>query len=157
MQKTLKADLIERILKIELAMFLSVPAVQPAPCRESPEAFKLVRGSVFETWSERTLKRYLEDLTGAIKAGRNVMTEKYARMDNLIPCLNLNPKIDEIVRIETEWQKEVQRKYPRVLSGKPATGICKAEFEVYLRSELETYSDKTLDFYFADVIMAKGE
>jgi len=150
-----KSDSIESILKIELEMFLSVPAAQPARCQESPGAFRLTRGSVFETWSEETLSAYLEDLTEAVAAGRNLMTEKYARMDNLIPCLNLNSKIDAIVKIETEWQKDVQRKYPYVLSGTPATGICKAEFGVYLRSELETYSDKTIASYFCHVLNAK--
>ena len=78
-------------------------------------------------------------------------------MDNRIPCLNLNPKIDDILEIEVEWQKSVHRKYPHILSGTPATGHCFANFDVYLRSELETYSDKTIESYFGDILRAKEE
>jgi hypothetical protein len=152
-----KAYLIERILQLELEMFLNVPAAKPARCQDSPEAFKLVRGSIFKTWPEETLAVYLADLMESVEAGRNLMSEKYARMDNLIPCLNLNSHIDEIVKIETAWQQETQRKYPHLLSGTPAGGICKVEFNIYLRCELETYSDKTIESYFSWISHAKNE
>ena len=152
-----KSDLIEKILRIELEMFLAVSSFEKARCQESPGAFKLVRGSVFEVWSEDTLGAYLKDLAEAVNAGRNLMAEKYARMDNLIPCLSLNSKIDDILEIEVEWQKSVQRKYPHMLSGSPATGHCTANFDVYLRCELETYSDKTIESYFGDILRAKEE
>lgn len=73
-----------------------------------------------------------------------------ARMENLIPCLNINPAIDEIVRIETAWQDAVRARYPHLMDGRPDTGICKAEFDVYLRCELETYSRRTLRLYLAN-------
>lgn len=152
-----KTDLIQNTLKIELEMFLSVPTDHPARCQDSPDGFKLARGSVFEAWSDATLEAYLEDLTRAQAAGRNLMTEKYARIDNRVPCMNMNPKIDDIVKIEAAWHKETQQKYPRLFAGPPAEGLHRTPFEVYLRSELETYSDKTIDSYFVDAMNAKGQ
>ncbi len=156
LKKPEKNQLIQRILKIELGMFLSVPTAQLSRCQESPEGFILTRGSVFETWSDEALSAYLEDLTEAVRVGRNLMSEKYARMDNLIPCLNLNPTIDDVMKIEAEWQEDLRQKHPELFSSTPATGICTAEFDVYLRSELETYSNKTIASYFRNVLSAKA-
>lgn len=142
-----KKQLIERILEIEMRMFLATPSREHAVCQDSPDGFILTRGSVFELWSPETLESYLEDLKQAEADHRNVMAEKYARMENLIPCLNINPVIDEIVGIETAWQNAVRARYPRLMDGRPETGICKAEFDVYLRCELETYSRRTLKHY----------
>jgi len=36
-------------------------------------------------WSKEMLESYFDDLVIAQKKGRNLVTEKYARMDNLIP------------------------------------------------------------------------
>jgi len=149
------AELIEAILDLELEMFLKVPTAQPTRCQESPEGFKLMRGAAFEVWSKQTLFFYLRDLLEAQAAGRSLLTEKYARMDNLIPRVNTNPLIDEIVRIEAAWQEELHQKYPHVVGqgdtqhcGDP-TGMLK--FTTYLRCELETYSDETLDSYYQDL------
>ncbi len=155
-----KASLINEIVSIELGMFQQVPTVYPTKYQESPEGFKLMRAMSFETWSENTLQSYLNDLSAALKEGRNLMTEKYARMDNLIPTINANPIIDEIVKIESEWQKELYDKYPRTLgkgalsSGAPSAII---GFIHYLKSELETYSDKTLESYYKDLQQALEE
>lgn len=139
-----KKQLIEKILEIEMKMFLATPSREHAVCQDSPDGFILTRGSVFELWSEEALDSYLEDIRQAEADHRNLMAEKYARMENLIPCLNINPAIDEIVKIETAWQDEVRARYPHLMDGRPETGICKAEFDVYLRCELETYSRRTL-------------
>lgn len=150
-----KSGLISQILEKEFYMFQRVPTVSPTACQESEGGFRLVRGSAFETWSEATLESYHEDLLSAMRENRNLLTEKYARMDNLIPCLNSNPIIDDIVRIESEWQAEVRRKYPHILRGGE---LCQAgSFENYLHSELETYSDQTLELYFQDISQALKE
>jgi hypothetical protein len=143
-------QLIEQILEIELRMFLATPSREHAVCQDSPDGFILTRGSVFELWSTETLESYLEDLRQAETDGRNLMAEKYARMENLIPCTNINPAIGEIVEIETAWQDAVRAEYPHLMDGRPETGICKAEFDVYLRCELETYSRRTLKCYLAN-------
>ncbi len=155
-----KAELIKDILKIELEMFKQVRAAAPSPCQENTDGFVLVRGAAFTNWSEQTLACYLQDLQAARQDGRNLMTEKYARMDNLIPCLNDNPLIDDIMAIEIEWEKEVRAKYPHVVGRPSQEGAEKedglAHFQNYLRSELETYSDDTLLSYYTDLMAAVG-
>jgi len=154
--------LTERILNIELAMFLSVPVLQKAGCQEHPEEFKRTRRAQFLTWSEKTLTSYLEDLLEAEAAGRNLMTHKYARMDGLIPKLADEPLIDRIVAIEYAWQKEMFRRYPRLMGG--ARPLASSEdstyqtsFETYLGGELETYSSRTLAALFEDVTLALAQ
>ncbi len=102
-----KDHLIETILDLELNMFLTVPSRYPASCQKAPDAFRLHRGAQFSVWSEETLQSYLDDLLEAKEKGQNLMTLKYARMENLIPPLNVNPIIDMIVQMETEAQREM--------------------------------------------------
>lgn len=150
-----KAELIDKILKAEFDMFQRVPTASPTACQESEGGFRLMRGSGFETWSEATLESYLDDLIQAKREGRNLLTEKYARMDDLIPCTNFNPVIDDIVKIESQLQEEVRERYPHLLRG---GNMCQAGgFEIYLRGEMETYSDQTLDLYYQDLMQALRE
>ena len=107
-------------------------------------------------WSEEALGSYLDDLKEAEKKGRNFMTEKYARMDNLIPRLKENSLIDKIVEIECAWHKEILEKYPNAMGGARPTSSPQdtpsiTSFETYLRGELETYSDRTLSLLYKDV------
>ncbi|WDN88926.1 hypothetical protein BuS5_01894 [Desulfosarcina sp. BuS5] len=148
--------LINRILKRELDMFLTVPTLQKASCQEDPEMFRIVRSSQFVSWSMETLESYLQDLKSAEKNKINLMTKKYARMDNLINKIKENPAMDEIVDIEIEWQKEMFEKFPCLMSSARALRSSEdtpsaTSFETYLRGELETYSDTTLTFLLKDV------
>jgi hypothetical protein len=152
-----KRDLIEEILSRELTMFLSVPSAQRSPCQEHPEGFKLHRRAQFSCWSEETLESYLHDLERARKNGTNLMTQKYARMDDLIPPLSSNPVIDTIVGYKCAWQRTMMRNYPGILrGGRPLTSAEDSDFmtsfETYLRGELETYSDATLELLVRDIL-----
>jgi len=155
-------DIIEQILDIELYMFQRVKSSGPAPCQSVPDNFRKIRGSIYEMWTKEMLESYLNDLKVAQKKGRNLVTEKYARMDNLIPPLNTNPLIDKIVEIEAKWQEEIEVKYPAIYnrmcrSTNPAQDG--SNFSVYLKGELETYSDNTLELYYenAKKTLEKGE
>ena len=155
-------DIIEQILDIELYMFQRVRSAGPAPCQSVPDNFRKIRGSIYEMWTKEMLQSYLNDLKVAQKKGRNLVTEKYARMDNLIPPLNTNPLIDKIVGIEAKWQEEIEVKYPAIYnrmcrSTNPAQDG--SNFSVYLKGELETYSDNTLELYYenAKKTLEKGE
>jgi len=156
-------DTIKKILDVEWYMFQRVKSTGgPSPCQSAPDTFKKIRGSIFETWSPGVLASYLEDLKQAVDEGRNPLAEKYARMDNLIPPMSRNPLIEKIVQIESGWQEEVRKKYPAIYSrvGRGTGGANDgSNFSVYLRSELETYSDKTLRLYYERVSQAldKGE
>jgi len=149
-------DIIEKILARELKMFLSVPSVRKSSCQDYPESFKLHRRAQFSCWSRETLESYLHDLESAEEKGINLMTHKYARMDNLIPQLNSNPLIDKIVGDHCAWQRSIMKKYPGIMSGgRPLSSADDSafftSFETYLRGELETYSDATLELLSKDI------
>ena len=150
-------NIIENIIELELEMFLAVPADGTYSCQEDHEGFRLHRRAQFSIWSEDTLQSYLDDLYRAKIKAINLMTIKYARMDNLLPAENRNPQIDEIVTIQSRWQTEMVRKYPYLMAG--ARHLSETDgssyhtsFETYLRGELETYSDETLALLHRDVI-----
>ena len=58
-------------------------------------------------------------------------------------------KIDEIVDINLDWQKEAEEKYPNLRAkGRPLTSkedsAYQTSFETYLRGELMSYSAETV-------------
>jgi len=146
-------SVIEQILEIEVEMFLRVPAEEETSCRTHMSDMKLHRRGQFAGWSNNTCLSYLEDLKKAKDAGRNLMTLKYARMDNLIPPLNDSQRIPKILDRFVDWQKAFIAQYPAIMSR----GRDMADFANYLRSELETYSDRTLELLAADVDAAVQE
>jgi len=153
-----KEKLIEEILELELNMFLNVRSRYPASCQENPDGFRFHRRTQFSVWSEETLQSYLDDLLRANEQGHNLMTLKYARMENLIPPLNANPLIDVIVQMQLEAQREMFSRYPNTLGqGRPlendSPGV--TSFKTYLRGELETYSDRTLNLLHRDIVQVK--
>lgn len=158
-----KKETIKKILEGEWEMFSTVnaktdsdPTTQGCPtCRDFPEEFRIHRTAKLMPWSEKTLVSYLDDINEARNIRRNLMTYKYARMDNLIPSENNSPYIDKIAKVQLQWQKKFIDKYPRIMSGgrslsggEPGTDW--ASFETYMRCELESYSEKTLGFLFQD-------
>lgn len=145
-------QLLTEITDIELRMFLSVLTASPSVCQEQPDTFKLMRKGSFYVLSYETLESYRNDLEEAIEEGRNLVELKYARIDDLIPSLNDNPLIDRIVDIESRWMKELAEKYPSSFKGRVSYSV-----GTYLRSELETFSDKTLELYFNDISRAMDE
>jgi len=155
-----REELIQGILQAELDMFLAVQAREPVSCQQDPEGFRVHRAAQFSVWSDETLASYREDLERAAEQGRNLMTLKYARMENLIPKLHddilVDNLIDQIVNIEVEWQQEMIVKYPYLMRrGRPLNdeeeGLQTTSFVKYLRGELETYSPETLANLYRDV------
>lgn len=153
-------ELIQEILEKELQMFLSVRAREPVSCQQDPEGFRVHRAAQFSVWSDETLASYREDLKEAVEQDRNLMTLKYARMENLIPKLHddilVDNLIDQIVVIQAAWQKEMMARYPYLMKrGRPLTEeeetIRATSFVTYLRGELETYSADTLAHLYRDV------
>ncbi len=145
-----KSELINRIIELELDMFLKVKTSEPSLCQEKPEALKSMRSMTHSVLSEETLQSYLDDLLQAGMDDKNLLTLKYARMEDKIPRLKENLLIGDIVKIEEKWMMELALRYPRIVKGAPGFGT-------YLSCELETYSDKTLDLYNADVLKAQSE
>lgn len=145
---------IDRVLDAEWRMFARVRSARHAPCQSAPDKFKAIRASLFATWTRPMLDSYLGDLERADSRGRNLLAEKYARMDDQIPRLSESPLIDIIVTIESNWHEELRRNYPalydRCCRGMDETGDGR-NFGVYLGCELETYGDRTLELYFENI------
>lgn len=149
-----KQSLINEILNIEWNMFQGVKGETPSACQNMPDKFSKIRGSIFMVWPNEALESYLSDLKKAHRKERNLLTEKYARMDNRIPPLSNNPRIKDIVKIETSWQEEIRHKYPMVFQVMCRTTrptLDGNNFSIYLESELETYGNKTIELYFKKV------
>jgi hypothetical protein len=157
-----KDRIIDAILEIELAMFLTVNPQPTSSCQEYPESFKLHRRAQFAPWSVATLGSYLEDLREAQEAGKNLMRQKYARMQGLFEHPNPIPLLEEIVRLKIDWQKEMFLKYPAVMKGaRPLSdaGLSAqmTSFETYAREELATYSNRTLKLLHADLLSKRDQ
>jgi hypothetical protein len=184
-----KEELITKIIEIEWDMYRSVPNIgEKAPCQEdrARATFESMRFSQLMSWSEATLESYLNDLKEAEENGRNLLTEKYARMmkstspleyvrvQHLLPPLDpeVLPLIDKIVKIILGWEEELMKKFPYVLKrGRPihssedkqfVTSQCDTHpfaisIETYLRGELATYSKRTLKLYYENLLKQKSE
>jgi hypothetical protein len=166
-----KDELAAKIVEEEWKIFSSVPNIGgKASCQEDYKAFEINRSSQVMNWSPETMESYLQDLAEAEKEGRNLMTEKYARMmkstspaeyaaieHHLPPVDNESlPIIDEIAGIVLAWEDALSKKYPNVFKkGRPlySSGDSKyvTSLETYLRGELATYSLRTLKLFYDDV------
>ncbi len=158
-----KQALISKIMEMEWAMFTSVRnRGGRASCQEDPGTFKVIRTSTFMTWPEATLESYFGDLVRAKEAGRNLMTEKYARMEGLLAPLDseLLELIDKIVKQECSWAEALMVKYPDAKMTRPIYSSQDTAFvvssETYSRGELATYSKETLELYLQDILELKS-
>ena len=160
MKKATTAD----IVRLEWEMFIQVSnAGGKASCQADPVTFEIMRSSQVETWPGDLLESWFEDLTAAGRTGRNLMSEKYARMmksafpgeyrqiaDRLPPVDDATlALIEHIVTVNLAWKLEATKKYPLLAeNGRPAhsgeDSPWATSFETYLRGELETYSPETV-------------
>jgi hypothetical protein len=172
-----REDIIDRIIELEWKMFQDVPNIGGrADCQDDLKTFRIMRASQSASWSEATLKSYLEDLNAAERSGRNLLTEKYARMmrfispseyariEHLLPPID--PKafglIEQIVKIVLEWEQELLEKYPYIIEkGRPIfsteDSVAGTSIETYLRGELTTYSLRTLEEYLDHIKKEQSE
>jgi len=152
-----KQQIIEQILDQELEMFLTVPTTHKYSCQSDPNGFKLHRRAQFAAWSQATQESYLNDLHQARENGQNLLTIKYARMENRLPRCNFSPLVETVGDIIMEGQRRFISNYPYLmLRGRPLSeqesqpGL--TSFETYLRGELETYSEMTLELLYMDIL-----
>ena len=137
-----------------------------ADCQDDWNTFSLMRKSQYATWTVEMLKSYIHDFNRANERGWNLVTEKYGRMMESTAPLRYEeiraslPEIPEtkkeiiesIVAIQVQWMEAFAEKYPKAAGN--ARSIHTSEdtlfntsYETYLRGELSTYSDETLDLY----------
>lgn len=170
-------ELIVKIVDMEWSMFQNIPNIGGrAYCQEDEKTFRVMRSSQLTAWSEAVLESYLDDLIEAESLGMNLLTEKYARMmeftnpteyddisEYLLPLQQeAKSLIDWIVEIHLAWNKEIDARFPnirkrgRVISSANDTP-CSTSLETYLRGELATYSLRTLDLYYQNLLEQKQQ
>lgn len=165
-------DLVEEVIRREWDQFQRTENEGGrASCQGNWPMFHQMRASQFMTWPEDLLRSYLDDLDEANRVGRNLVTEKYARMmastapdeyreriEPFIPRLSDEriARQERVITVQVAWARDFRGHYPRL--GAAMRALTTAEdtpedtsFETYLRGELGTYSDRTMALYEAMV------
>jgi len=172
-----KKELVERIVKLEFADFDKTQNEGGrASCQDDWGTFEIMRSSQYETWTEEMLRQLISDWEQADSIGRNLITEKYARMmestapeefealKEHLPVLSDWQKqvIEQVVAIQVGWMEELAEQYPNV--SERARAIHTSEdtpfetsYETYLRGELGTYSEEMLALYARFIVTLSGQ
>ncbi len=166
-EATEKERLAEQLVALEWKNFDKVENEGGrADCQDDWGTFSIMRTSQYLTWTKEMLLSYIQDFEDAMAQGWNLITEKYGRMmestaperfakiRSKLPVLAEEKKeiIEEIVKIQVAWMEEFASEYPhmagnsRVIHTSEDTPFS-TSFETYLRGEMGTYSDRTLDLY----------
>ncbi|MFU0560770.1 DUF4125 family protein [Gardnerella vaginalis] len=172
-------NLAEEITKLEWQQFqLTQNEGGRANCQEDWQTFHIMRMSQFLTWPLDLQESYKKDLERADSNGRNLITEKYARMmestapeifeHTIKPYIKpiLEPRKSEqekIILTQVKWADDFRNRYThlglamRVLKTSEDTEE-NTSFETYLRGELSTYSAETFAKYkaFIEDLTAKN-
>ena len=159
-----KEQLLESILQKEWNMFQKVNnAGGRASCQDDMASFIIMRTAQLLVWGDSVLASYHQDLEQARMDGRNLMTEKYARMmefthpEEYRKIRTSLPELDDFVKdlarvivdVYTNWEEEVKRRYPNVRSrGRRESAQTQGYISAagYLYCELLTYSERTLTY-----------
>ncbi|MDF2500875.1 MAG: hypothetical protein K0Q77_1589 [Anaerosporomusa subterranea] len=83
----MREQLLKDIIDIETGMFRRLNIGEPMPEDRIPP-FRMMRWMTYSVLTDETLASWLADLRCALQSGRNLLTEKYALIDNLIPHFN---------------------------------------------------------------------
>ena len=163
-----KEKIINEILEKEWKYFSNLNNIGGrADCQDNREDFIIMRKSQWKTFNEETLLSYLEDLNSK----NNPLFQKYAQMmkynspEEYEKIKDILEKasdektdlVNKIMFIYMEWEKEFFERYPIFSSmGRPLYSSeddnIETSIETYLRGELLSYSEKTLELYLNYVI-----
>lgn len=166
-EASFKKALINELVSLEWEAFDKVENEGGrADCQDDFNTFSIMRTSQYYTWTEEMLKSYIHDFHMANDKGWNLITEKYGRMmENTAPLKYAQIKdslpaipearkeiIDEIVKIQVDWMEDFAKRYPKAAGNARSIhtsedNLFNTSYETYLRGEISTYSDETLDLY----------
>ncbi len=146
-----------------------------ASCQDDWETFSIMRRSQYETWTDEMLDSFIDDFYTANEQGWNLITEKYARMEeNTVPDEYEKIKdalpvlsearlaiVDQIASIQVDWMEEFAARYPKAAANartiRSSTDTRdNTSYETYLRGELMTYSERTLALYGQFIVKLAG-
>ena len=159
--------MIEEILELEWEMFQKTQNIGGrASCQDDKRTFYLMRESQWKVMSQAVLKQYYADLCEAKNQGRNMVAEKYgymmenydpqgfAAIQDLLPSKSERETgfVEQIVGIHMGWYEEVEKQIPNIMSGgRPLRSsqdkMGDVSIETYLRGELKTYSETSLEAF----------
>lgn len=162
-----KAALVNELVSLEWEAFDKVENEGGrADCQDDWNTFSIMRKSQYYTWTVEMLKSYISDFHNANDKGWNLITEKYGRMmestaplkyaqikDSLPELPEVKKEIiEEIVKIQVGWMEDFAKEYPKAAGNARSIhtsedNMFNTSYETYLRGELSTYSDQTLDLY----------
>jgi hypothetical protein len=146
-----KELLIREILDLEWQMFSRLIDSGPSENDHRERLYRTMRRGIHFVLPVDVLESYLDDLHGAQREGRNIIREKFDRREGKLPPSKDNPLIPQIVEIECEWKRAMdQKRSPRSIPNRDEKA-----FRLYVATELETYSDRTLNLYYRAVVEAR--
>lgn len=172
-----RKNLIDEIVQLEWLQFQKVENDGGrATCQDDYETFEIMRKSQFLTWDTEILESYREDMIESEKQNWNLLMEKYARMMESTAPLEYDvfadqlPKRDEerikvqeiIISQEVIWAEIMSEKYPNLRGRGRKIRTSQdtpwdSSVETYLRGELGTYSDRTIQLYYQMICRLKQE
>ena len=176
-EKEIKQNTVSKIIAREWEFFQSVHNTGGrASCQDNYEEFNIMRSSQWAIFSLPVLRSYLDDLILAGHRDRNPVMEKYAYMmkysapeeyegiKEFLPAIS-EPKreiAEKIIKIYLEWEIEIMEKYPEITNkGRKLYSESDTpeytSIETYLRGELLSYSEKTLQLYYDYIKNCKFE
>ena len=146
-----------------------------ASCQNDPDTFFKMRMSQWMVYSKETLESYMDDLKNSIKQGRNLIfyfycfmmettyPEEFEGIKEHLPKVSRETEkmIDEMADIHVKWDKQVYEMYPhirengRVFRSSEDSVYNGSSSESYLRGEYKTYSSKTVELIYKQVIQAE--
>lgn len=163
-------EMIKEMISLEWEMFHNVNGETRVDCQDERPMFELMRNAQFSAWNEATCKSYLEDLKAATAAGKNLCREKYIHMMKSTDPAGYDAfkkDLPEITEKQTEltnkiWDlmlaqtEKIREKYPLLaLGGRPLHTSEEngwPSVESYQKSELLTFSEKTLQSLFDHIV-----
>ena len=176
-EEEIKQNTIHQIIIREWEFFQNVHNTGGrASCQDNYEEFNIMRSSQWEIFSLPILRSYLDDLVLAKYKDRNPVMEKYAYMmkysapkeyeeiESFLPVISEWKReiTEKIIKIYLKWEAETIVKYPAI-TGKGRKLYSESDtpeytsIETYLRGELLSYSEKTLQLYYDYVTDCKNE
>lgn len=169
-------DLVNELVMLEWQAFDKVQNEGGrASCQDDWDTFSIMRRAQYDTWTDEMLESFIDDFYNANEQGWNLITEKYARMEestapveyakikDSLPPVSENKAaiVDQIAGIQVDWMEEFAARYPKAaknarLIRSSSDTEYETSYETYLRGELLTYSDKTLALYGQFIVKLAG-